>query len=335
MRIAETAKTGLFVTKRYKTKDKDQPYGLTRDGVPRKRPGRRKGSAKSPGTGRSKQPIELRLDIASDELALAVISGEPIHQYGTTGKAFTAPANLSLRQKFAEVWWNRRRPTLTAAHVKAEVTTEHREPAEPRELARSVLSILEHARLADERPIAEPFVDPRPAPHQLLLGRDAVIELQATTNSDAGRSISPALNGGSGVSGSGSPSLSTNTSPPTTSQGDVSDGEAYRLAAASPATDKLEHGDKLHIKSNDAHCWWDANRKKFAVFDSNNTLHGWRADKAVALAHAESLPRGDQVHYQQHPFAEVTAQQIGNEPRRDNLGRLPRAELRVVRQRPR
>ena len=161
------------MAKRYKTKDKDQPYGLTREGVPRKRPGRRKGSAKSPGTGRSKQPIELRLDIASDELALAVISGEPIHQYGTTGKAFTAPANLSLRQKFAEVWWNRRRPTLTATAVKADITTEHvnAEPSDPRQVARAVLSVLEHAKLAEqaEHPVTEPFADPRPQPHQLLL----------------------------------------------------------------------------------------------------------------------------------------------------------------------
>ncbi len=81
----------------YKTTDKDAPYGMTRKGVPRKKPGRSKGSAKSPGTGRAIAPIEQRLDTASDEPALAVISGEPIHQYGATGKAYTAPANLSLR----------------------------------------------------------------------------------------------------------------------------------------------------------------------------------------------------------------------------------------------
>ncbi len=173
------------MTKRYKTKSKDEPYGLTRHGVPRKRPGRRKGSAKSPGTGRSKQPIELRLDLASDELALAVISGEPIHQYGTTGKAFTAPANLSLRQKFAEVWWNRRRPTLTATAVRADIVSEHvhREPAEPRELARAVLGILETARLADEPPIAEPTPSWPEPPETLLLTRDDIIEISASDRS--------------------------------------------------------------------------------------------------------------------------------------------------------
>jgi hypothetical protein len=229
---------------------------------------------------------------------------------------------------------------LQSSTLKAEVEV-RKDPAEIRPLARAVLGlkeavdILKLAEITDE-PVAEPFVDPRPAPHQLLLGRDPIIEL--TANSDAGPSTSQALsNGGSvGVTGSADPSsFSSNTSSATS--GELSDGEAnHRLAAASPTPDKpLEHGDKVYIESNGAHCWWDQNRKKYAVFDNNNVFHGWRTDRAVALAHAESLPRGDQVHYQQHPFASISAQAIADEPRRDNRGYLPRTELKIVRQRPR
>jgi hypothetical protein len=264
------------VTKRYKTKDKDKPYGLTRHGVPRKRPGRRKGSAKSPGTGRSKQPIELRLDAASDELALAVISGEPIHQYGTTGKAFTAPANLSLRQKFAEVWWNRRRPTLTATAVKADVTTEHvkTEPKDPRQVARAVLTVLEHAKLADEPS------DPAawPAPGQLLLGRDDVIEIAA---SDPRGVTAAALQG----EASGHAEL-LDAAP---DRNGAAREASSDHADASPESNDGADGERT-IFDNGAEVIYDAELGKFAVLDSGGELHGYRRSRALAETFAAILP---------------------------------------------
>ena len=148
----------------YKTDDKSEPYGVCKNGKVRRRPGPKPGAEKIPGSGGKAVPIEMKLDEASDALALQVISGEPILQHGATGKSFTAPAALSIRQRFASEWWNRRRPTLTATAVKADITTEHvnAEPSDPRQVARAVLSVLEHAKLAEqaEHPIAE-HVDPR------------------------------------------------------------------------------------------------------------------------------------------------------------------------------
>ncbi len=142
-----------------------------------------------------------------------------------------------------------------------------------------------------------------------------------------------ALNGeGSGVAGSDPSSLSTNTSSATTSPDELSDGgTTSRLAAVPPTTDKpLQHGDRVEIESNGAHIFYDASRRKWATFDNCNLLHGWRGDKALALEHAERLPRGDPVGYQQHPFSETSAQSIGDEPRRDNQQYMPRASLTVT-----
>jgi len=223
----------------YKTNSKAAPYGMTKAGVPRKRPGRRKGVEKTPGSGRSKTPIEEQLDTASDELALAVISGTPIEQYGATGKAYTAPAALSLRQKFAEVWWNRRRPTLVASQIKAEVKTEvlHQDPPEPRDVARAVLSILEHAKLADEA-VAEPT-----QPGQLLIGRDRVIELSVSDElvSVTAPALKDEVPGGMGrhESEASSPtngSTSTTADPSSRTAASVPSGGAS-MAAAPPLPD--------------------------------------------------------------------------------------------------
>jgi len=300
---------------------------------PKRGRGRPKGQ---PHTGgRVKKTFEERMDVATDTWALKVLGGDNIKQAGKTGKQFWGPASVEVQESVARSWWNRRRPTLSAQHVQSQVETIHREPAEPRELARSVLSILEHARIADEPPIAEPAPSWPEPPAQLLIGRDDIIEL--TANSDAGPSTSQALNGeGVGVTGSVPSSFSNGKNSSSLSGDEMSGGEVGSDTSASPPPDKpLVHGDKLHVESNGSHCWWDQNRKKYAVFDSNNTLHGWRTGRDVALAHAATLPRGDQALYQQHPFAEISAQQIADEPRRDNLGHLPRATLNVVRQRPR
>ena len=264
------------MAKRYKTKDADAPYGMTRAGVPRKRPGVRKGVEKTPDSGRSKIPIEEQLDSASDALALAVISGEPIHQYGATGKAYTAPANLSLRQKFAEVWWNRRRPTLVASQIKAEVKSEviRTDPPDPRSLARSVLTVLEHAKLADKP--SDPAASP--APGQLLLGRDDVIEIAA---SDPRGVTAVALQG----EASGHAEL-LDAAP---DRNGAAREASSDHADASPESNDGADGERT-IFDNGAEVIYDAELGKFAVLDSGGELHGYRRSRALAETFAATLP---------------------------------------------
>ena len=318
------------------------------EGEPTKRkPGRPRGHAKTGGR-KPKVSYATRGEVAGHLLpkwaALAedILDGKPLQVSGPTGKPQRRIATMDEKISVLRMVGGKVMADLQSSTLKAEVEV-HKERAEPRELARAVLGIFNSAKLAEEaeHPIAEPsFEDPRPAPAQLLLGRDAYIETNSA--SDQPSTTAAALNGGgSGVSGSGPSSLSngsTNTSPPTTSQGDVSadEGTTSRLAAVpSSSSDKLEHGDIIRIESNGSHLWWDANRRKYHCFDNNNVSHGMRADRAVALAHAAGLPVGDNSDWQEHPFKFVTAQAIGDEPRRDNRGHLPRAELKIVRQRPR
>lgn len=282
--------------------------------------------------------IQIARDKARDSIWSYVVkglSGQAVKSRGPTGKAISQPLTEDNQIRLLQTAWRKLEPDLNATAVSADIRSEHvkREPAEPRELARSVLSILEHARLADESPIAEPFEDNRPAPHQLLLGRDSVIEIQATANSDAGTS-SQALStgGGVGVTGSASsPSSLSNTSLATS--GGVSDGEGGS-DTPSPSSDKPQHGDRVEIPSNGGHIFYHGDRKLWAKIDNLNHAHGWDAIQSEALAKATKFPRYSGP-WQPHPFKPALQPNSGNEPRRDNLGRLPRTTLNIVRSRPR
>jgi len=66
-----------------------------------------KATKRSVGRPSKLLPIELRLDVATEEFLLAVISGEDISQSGSTGKRYRAPAGLAVRTKASELWISR------------------------------------------------------------------------------------------------------------------------------------------------------------------------------------------------------------------------------------
>jgi len=110
-----------------------------------------------------KLPIEEQLDIASETLLLDILEGRDISQQGPTGKRFKAPANLALRSKAAELWLSKRRPSLQATAVRAEIKTDARaETLTNRELAQTIIRTL---RSADVKPVIE---DAQLAPKKLV-----------------------------------------------------------------------------------------------------------------------------------------------------------------------
>ncbi len=224
--------------------------------APKRKVGRPKGTAKTGGR-KKKTPAELlyaRKELARESIwdyVIRGLTGQPVKSRGPTGKQISQPLSEDNQVKLLQTAWRKLEPDLNATAIRADVTTEtiYAEPPEPRQLARSILTILETAKLADE-PVSEPA--PAPAqPAQLLLGRDDIIELQATTVFGAstgtgsprapgprnGLPPSPGLGGESGVAsphqGNGS-SLSLETgaavSIPATSEG----GVAVSASAASP-----------------------------------------------------------------------------------------------------
>ena len=326
---------------------------MTRAGVPRKRPGRRPNCQKTPGSGRSKQPIEEQLDLASDALALDVISGKPIQQYGKTGKAFTGPAALGLRQRFAEVWWNRRRPTLTATQVRADVTTEtiHKDPPHPRDLARSVLSVLNHAVLAEkeEQAAAEPTPSP-PENGQLLLTRDDVIELRAI-DGRTGNGMPRPSDGDGDLPGSPAPSVegsnpsiedispipfnqyTLNARPVDSNPGSASGGgDVAQSPGASPSPRKPRDGDRIDVDENGAHIRFHEATKKWQVLDNLNIPHAWKPTREKALEFARTLPKSSGVP-QSDPYGPAEVGLYGDE-RRDNRATMP-GKSKIVRRMPR
>lgn len=311
---------------------------------PKRGRGRPKGQPKTGGRVK-RTSIQIARDKARDSIwdyVVKGLSGQAVKSRGPTGKAISQPLTEDNQIRLLQTAWRKLEPDLNATAVSADIRSEaiSKEPKDPRQVARAVLSVLECAKLAEqaEHPVAEPSSSWPEPPEQLRIGRDPIIEL--TANSDQPASTPAAALSNGEASGEVSPSFSngsSNTPPVPSGSGAVSDGggAGSDTAAPPPPDKKLEHGDIIRIESNGSHLWWDENRRKWACFCNNNLLHGWRADKEKALAHAASLPRGDPRGYQQHPFRLVTEQQIAVEPRRDNLGHLPRAELKIVRQRPR
>ncbi len=100
--------------------------------------------------------IEQRLDDATEEFLLEVISGAQIQQSGATGKSFKAVASLAVRTKAAELWISRRRPQLSQQAVAAQIQTDVRvEDVTNRQLAQSVMRVLGRADVSEVEQLAQ------------------------------------------------------------------------------------------------------------------------------------------------------------------------------------
>jgi len=121
------------------------------------------------------ETIEQRLDKASDAWMLKVLNGENIKQIGPTGKQLHAAAPLSIQRDVASMWLARRRPTLTATAVKADVHTSdaRAETLTNRELAQTIIRTL---RSAEVKPVIE---EDRPAPKKLAAPIGAAVGEEA------------------------------------------------------------------------------------------------------------------------------------------------------------
>ena len=323
------------------------PRGYNKDGSIRKKPGARKGCQKHGGRVAKDWREAVR-----DKIWTYVhdgLSGKPVAQCGPTGKVVSKPLTADNQVKLLQTAWRKLEPDLNATAVKADITTEHvsKDPADPRQVARAVLSVLEHAKLAEE-PIAEPFADPRPQPHQLLLGRDAVIELQA--NSDQPSSTAAALVNEEGASGEApSSSLSNgtaNNSSVLSGSGELSGQAAGSLPSGEtgepavspsiPSPSKRPHGFRVDSEThNKAHMLWHSDLKKWFFFDSTNVEHGAQAgvrrDDEKALERLAEIPKAEGP-WQPHPWSNVP--QSSDLLRRDN-GPTRRDSSKIVRRMPR
>jgi len=323
---------------------------------PKRGRGRPKGTPKSPGSGRQKRTrLQIAKDQARDSIWSYVVKGlssQAVKSRGPTGKAISQPLTEDNQIRLLQTAWRKLEPDLNATAVTADIVTEHvhKESKDPRQVARAVLSVLEHAKLAEqaEHPVADPFVDPRPAPHQLLIGRDAVIELQA--NSDQPLSTAAALVNEEGASGEApSSSLSNgtaNNSSVLSGSGELSGQAAGSLPSGEtgepavspsiPSPSKRPHGFRVDSEThNKAHMLWHSDLKKWFFFDSTNVEHGAQAgvrrDDEKALERLAEIPKAEGP-WQPHPWSNVP--QSSDLLRRDN-GPTRRDSSKIVRRMPR
>ena len=158
--------------------------------APRRKVGRPKGTPKTGGRVKKTAAdlLYARKEQARESIwdyVIKGLTGQPVKSRGPTGKQISQPLSEDNQVKLLQTAWRKLEPDLNATAIKADVTTEtiHTDPPEPRQLARSILSILETAKLADET-ATEPAPAPAP-PAQLLLGRDDIIEIEAHQVCDA------------------------------------------------------------------------------------------------------------------------------------------------------
>lgn len=338
--------------------------------VPKRKVGRPKGTPKSPGSGRQKRTrIQIAKDKARDSIwdyVVKGLSGQAVKSRGPTGKQISQPLTEDNQIRLLQTAWRKLEPDLNATAVSADIVTEHvhTEPKDPRQVARAVLSVLEHAKLAEqaEHPVTdEPIAEPPPSwpepPAQLRIGRDKVIELQATPGSagqpeaasstPAGPLDQPSAGPGAAESASSSSNAAAlgseakafspytlNAKPPV-GGGSASgeDGASVPSPGVLSPPRKPQHADKVEVDSNSSHIWFNGESKRWAVLDSDNVLHGRKRDRAEALAHAERLPRGAGP-WQAHPF-EPQDMGSGWHERRDNRATISNGKLNVVRRMPR
>lgn len=90
----------------YKRDDPSAPYGLTREGKPRKRPGPSKGGFKVPGSGRKKVTFSEQMDKWTEDLVEKILSNKTFQQINKfSGKRFSAPASLDLQWEVTKEWF--------------------------------------------------------------------------------------------------------------------------------------------------------------------------------------------------------------------------------------
>lgn len=161
---------------------------LKKNGEPAKNRGRKPGTPKT--GGRKAAPPPVRVEMSPTETRQFflpkwaqhlddILAGKEIefaHKLGKRIKRIRTPEEymFALKELGTKLM-----PTLQASAVKAEVDTSAPIPGNVsnRDVARSILSILENAKLEDE---LHPRPQPPPIPQpQLLLGRDDVIEVSA------------------------------------------------------------------------------------------------------------------------------------------------------------
>jgi hypothetical protein len=202
--------------------------------------------------------MHVQLREANDAFRLKALRGQNVRTRGPTGKIIDGPLSEPAVVSLSNQQTSRDYPSLQATAVKAEVTTEtiHTDLPEPRALARSIISILETAKLAEE-PAAEP-AGPSEPPGQLLLGRDEFIEL----NSNSGPSATVTL------------------------QGEVS----VPISGSDASSNEPKHGETILLDGNGTKIVFDASRSKWQVFDVTGMEHHAKSSKEEAIAFAESLP---------------------------------------------
>ncbi len=266
--------------------DPEAPYGWNKDGSPSKKRGRAPGpGTRVPGSGRQKHTMTSKDTSAYllPKWAQAmddILSCRPFRVSGPMGKTITRIRNSDEFKHALTVVGNKCLPDQKATQVMADVRSEvsYKEPPTIRELGRAVLSvtnILRTAKLSDE---TEVDAEPTPAPQgQLLLGRDDVIELQA---SDPPFSAPAAAQGEAPVGSSGSePGVPSSSS-------EQPGGVAGQEAAPSVP----EHDETILFDENGAKIVFDATRTKWEVIDVHDMRHAWKRSKEEAVALAERLP---------------------------------------------
>jgi len=139
-----------------------------------------------------KQPKDFKKAAAEQwwQYAWRGITGQSVAMGGPTGKSINRPLSEQSQLKLWETIGRKLQPDLSAQAVKAEVEHVEREPVHPRDLARSVLNILQRAKVDGPEPQSPPVP---PAP--LLLTRDVVIETVSAGQPEAAPSTPVGLHG--------------------------------------------------------------------------------------------------------------------------------------------
>lgn len=152
------------------------PEKRSREGRKRKpkgpRPGATKGRAKPAGSGRKPKDWKSLAKESIWEYVIRGLNGDPVQQSGPTGKQISRPLTQDNQVRLLTTAWKKLEPDLSAHAVQQQVedVTQKLESKDipPRDLARSVLSILQTAEVKE--------TPKPPAQEQLLIGRDVIIE---------------------------------------------------------------------------------------------------------------------------------------------------------------
>lgn len=135
----------------------EAPYGLRKDGTPRRKPGRSKGCKKPLGSGKQKEVCswtspEVREKLLPElaEKTLAILRGDKLLMSGPTGKDVYRRPSENLLAKTLETGWRKCLPDLASTTLQGPEGRDlipQPEQHTPRQVARAVLAILSHAHV--------------------------------------------------------------------------------------------------------------------------------------------------------------------------------------------